>query len=80
MKVFSDYITKIPYRIKRPSLATEITDIFTDLVPEPNKKQHSYESSFNSQEVEKTFSFVEDDGLRSLNDVKISKDREGTAA
>ena len=80
MKVFSNYITKIPYRIKRPSLATEITDIFTDLVPEPNKKQHSYESSFNSQEVEKTFSFVEDDGLRSLNDVKISKDREGTAA
>ena len=31
------------------NLATETTDIFTDLVPGPNKKQHSYESSFNSQ-------------------------------
>lgn len=31
------------------NLATETTDIFTDLVPGSNKKQHSYESSFNSQ-------------------------------
>lgn len=31
------------------NLATETTDIFTDLVTGPNKKQHSYESSFNSQ-------------------------------